>query len=569
MSGRIGIFFGNVLRRCEPFARYVVKNRLIFAALLYSVALQAVELYALYASSLNRSFGNPFVQGLWSVLALFGLCLLAGKRAAKILLTVLLSLQSLECCCSVFLSSVFALRLTSDAFVIFISSSPSEVREFVSVFTSWRFLACISVGAAAFAAALFVVWKPTLERTRHLYLICAILILPQVVNAVRLGFGDEHERRKIYERNPLAELAVNTGRFYRSMDKMSQLEKHPELPPGVEYTAKGENMLAVVVIGESATRFHHSIYGYPRLTSPALGARKELCVFTDVVSGYAHTVRACGYMFTAADVDHPEDYRCTLFDVFRAAGFRSYHCSNQSRWGKYDSPINVLTAHADGRFFLQEHFPGSFDDRLVEEFRRGHDRMDGPTLVVFHLIGSHYAYKWRTPEDRKVFTAADRPVSPYKVDKWRKVDEYDDSIRFTDYVLGRILDMVDSKPYPAFFLYCSDHGDFPEQYSSQPRSSASTAPEYYEVPFVFYANAAYRDKFPETMKAIRGNLDKPYLTDDLLFAVFSAARITFDGFPRGRDLFSADFVPRTDRRVGERLLRYRSRKNPFAVPPAR
>ena len=82
-------------------------------------------------------------------------------------------------------------------------------------------------------------------------------------------------------------------------------------------------------------------------------------------------MRACGYMFTAADVDHPEDYRYTLFDVFRSAGFRSYHYSDQSRWGKYDSPINILTAHADSRFFLQEHFPGSFDDRLVEEFRRG------------------------------------------------------------------------------------------------------------------------------------------------------------------------------------------------------
>ena len=544
----------------KPAVDYIAANRLVFAALLYSLLLHLAECVCCFAKGLGNSLGNPFLQGLWGWLALFGLCLLAGGRAAKILLTALLFLQTLESSVSIFLCLLFALPLRADAISVLAASSPAEVREFLRSFYSWKIFAATLAVIGIFAAALYAVWKPKLKRTWMLYAICGILILPQLINTVRFTVKGDYE--DIYDENSLVLLAVHLKTFSDDMRKWDDLEKHPELPREIECRNGGEPLLAVVVIGESATRFHHSIYGYPRPTDPVLGAKANLYVFTDVISGYAHTVRSFLYMLTAREQGAP-DCRYTLFDVFKKAGFDIYLYSNQNRWGKYDSPISMLTAHADRRFFLQERFPGSYDDRLVDEFRKVALDRNRSDLVFFHLIGSHNSFDQRSPKERKVFHAGNRPIAPCKVDDWNELDEYDNSIRFTDHVLGKVIDMIDADPRPAFMLYCSDHGECPERFFSSPRSGMSKVPECYEVPFVFYANAAYRKKFPEILTAIRANLDKPFVTDRLMYPVFSAARITFADFPHEKDLFSPAFVPRVPRHLGENPEIYRTRRNPY------
>ena len=552
------------IRVLDPVAGYIAKNKRIFAALAYSALLHFAECLSRYLTGVSGSCGNPFIQGIWGYLALFGLCLLAGGVPAKILLTLLLGVQSAEAFSSAFLSAVFALPLESDAFAVLSASSPQEAREFLSRFWTWKLALWALITAAAFAAALWSVWSSKLKRAWPLYALCGILILPQLINTVRFTAKGDYE--DIYDNNPMVALFANLGRFSARMNKLRAMEKDPQLPPHIRRLGGNEKMLAVVVIGESATRFHHSLYGDPRPTNPALGAKKEIYPFTDAISGYAHTVQSVSYMLSTEDIEHPEDYRYTMFDVFRKAGFGIRLYSNQSRWGKYSSPASLLMSHADGRYFQQELFANSFDDLLVDEFLRRPPEHDRPALAVFHLIGSHNGFDSRSPKEHKVFSAADRPDSPYKIDDWVEVDEYDNSIRFTDHVLGRIAGIVDEHPGPAFMIYCPDHGEFPERTLTHPRSGASKDPEYYEIPFVFYANAAYREKYPEVMEAIRKNLDKPFITDHFMYPVFTAARITFDGFPHRNDLFSPDFAPRTTRHLGASSILYRSRRNPYQAP---
>ena len=558
-----GVLASANARILKPFAGYIAKNKWLFAALAYSVLLHLIECLSHCRAGISNSWGNPFIQGLWGYLALFGLCLLAGGLPAKILLTVVLALQTAVGFLAIFLSAVFALTLDADAFVVLSASSHQEVREFISRFYTWKLAVWTAVTVAVFAAVLWSVWISKLKRQWPLYALCGILIAPQLINTIRFTIKGDYV--DIYKNNPLFSLIADFTKFNARMAKLAAMERDPQPPPNIRYLGADDHLLAVVVIGESATRFHHSVYGYPRPTNPELGA-KEIYPFTDVISGYAHTVQAMCYMLSTADVEHQEDFRYAMFDVFKGAGFDIRLYSNQARWDKYSSPTTMLTAHADTRYYQQEHFANSFDDQLVKEFERQPPKYDRPTLAVFHLIGSHTGFEKRTPEDRKVFSAADRPVSPYKIDDWNDVDEYDNSIRFTDHMLGELVRIVDRHPGPAFLLYCSDHGEFPESAQSRPRSGASKDPEYYEIPFVFYANAAYREKYPEVMAAIRRNLDQPFVTDHFMYPVFTAARITFDGFPHRNDLFSPDFVPRTNRRLGNSDVIYRSRKNPYSAP---
>ena len=225
-----------------------------------------------------------------------------------------------------------------------------------------------------------------------------------------------------------------------------------------------------------------------------------------------------------------------------------------------------MTAHADKRIYLQERSPGAQDDGLLELFSAAlADK--GRKLILLHLIGSHAHYEKRSPEKFKAFNRTNRVKAPYpEVDKWREVDEYDNSILFTDSVLRRIIDRLERYPVPSFMLYCSDHGDFPEHVDQEPRSPSSASPEFYEIPFVFYANPGFRGRYGAFLADIGKNVDKPFMTDHIMYPILSAAQISFDGFPRRFDLFASDYVPPPERKAGHSNVLYRTRTNPYNHP---
>jgi len=552
-------------------AAYVKENRWLWAVLLYSILLHFTECLCYYLGKINFTIGNPFLQGLWSCLALFGIGMLAGGRIAKVILSLLLVLQSLEAAVSIFLSLIFSLTLRADAFAVLEVSSVQEITEFCSMFLKPKVIFCILAGIAVLALVLTALWKSSIKRTVYLFTISGILILPQLINTIRFTVNGDYE--DIYYQNSLARLTAEILDHRKSIDDLSKMMHHPQLPAEIRSVSADKDFTAVLVIGESATRFHHSIYGYPRNTSPLLNEIKdELLIFTDVISGIAHTVQSCLYMFTTEDKQNFQDYRYTMFDVFKAAGFKIYLFSNQARWGKFDSPIGIITAHADKRVYIQEEKPASLDDYLLTKLDSVlHEK--GKKLIVLHLIGSHARYENRSTASFKLFSKKNRIETPYSVDDWEEIDEYDNSILFTDHVLRQVADRVKSSAEPSFMLYCPDHGDLPEQGTTNPRSASSKIPEHYEIPFVFYANPVYRNKFPDLLNAAGKNIDKPYMTDQLMFSMFSAARITFAGFPFDKDLFSPKFVPPSIRKLGNSQVVYQSRGNPYSEsrknPPAK
>ena len=63
----------------------------------------------------------------------------------------------------------------------------------------------------------------------------------------------------------------------------------------------------IFIIGESATRNHMSIYGYPRNTTPVLDSlRDELAVFTNVISSHVQTQASLRVALTAAAANDGE-----------------------------------------------------------------------------------------------------------------------------------------------------------------------------------------------------------------------------------------------------------------------
>ena len=75
-----------------------------------------------------------------------------------------------------------------------------------------------------------------------------------------------------------------------------------------------------------------------------------------------------------------------------------------------------------------------------------------------HTYGSHFNYRERYPE-AAAFFLPDFPVDAEVKYKDNLMNAYDNSIRYTDNFLARIIHLLEEQQVDASMLYTSDHGE--------------------------------------------------------------------------------------------------------------
>ena len=93
-----------------------------------------------------------------------------------------------------------------------------------------------------------------------------------------------------------------------------------------------------------------------------------------------------------------------------------------------------------------------------------------------------------------------------------KNDLYDNSIAFTDLLLGQAIAMVKPLHRPSFLVYLSDHGETP----SSPHWRDASSPDLLAVPLIVWFSPEYRARYPETVAAVSSLADEPRELDRLL-----------------------------------------------------
>ncbi len=300
------------------------------------------------------------------------------------------------------------------------------------------------------------------------------------------------------------------------------------------------------MIGESANRNHMGIYGYSRATDPEI--RKTVppvLPFDDVISAYASTTWAIRYLFTMSEIGPArQDSKCSLIDILKAGGYRIDMISNQYRWGEYDGPINLIFSHVDSRKYLQEKTPKVLDDALLTEMSEFPEKSAGPHLIILHLMGSHAGYDSRYPTGWGPFTGviddANRHLAPQYVEI---LNEYDNSIAFTDRLLAGVIAKLKEQDRPTFLLYVSDHGEVIDDGRTTLRSGKSRVPDAYEIPFIVWMSHEYRETFPEFVREAQNNLHKPLQTDKAFWGMAALLQLTWDDFPEEKNFFSNRYQP--------------------------
>jgi glucan phosphoethanolaminetransferase (alkaline phosphatase superfamily) len=224
----------------------------------------------------------------------------------------------------------------------------------------------------------------------------------------------------------------------------------------------------VIVIGEASRRENWSLHGYPRRTTPRLDAiRQDLVVFDHATSNATITIFSIPLALTRATPSTFATARSekSVIGLLRQGGFTVDWISNQERYGRNANLISALALDANSASFREDSITSmaesGYDSNLLTRLSDvlARSPADGKVVIFLHMIGSHFKYAERYPAEFAKFRGPSD--SPRILTQWQTetLNEYDNSIYYTDYVVRGVIDQLSQCQCRAAALYFSDHGE--------------------------------------------------------------------------------------------------------------
>ena len=368
---------------------------------------------------------------------------------------------------------------------------------------------------------------------------------------------DRHVLRdEIFPLNVLYNLGLSGSEFRKSFnyEKTSagfsyEAERTAEVPGREVY---------VYIIGEASRAMNWQLYGYGRETNPLLSQEEGLVVFRDVLTQSNTTHKSVPLILSSVATDeHDELYRRKgLPALFNEAGFDTWFISNQSRQG---AMIDHLAHDAKHLIYIRS---PRHDTQLLDEMRKAIEKSTSRKLFfILHCYGSHFSYHQRYPREFAYFQP-DNDVAIAKQHRPMLVNAYDKSVRYTDYVLSKIIDYLGSlENTSSALLYCADHGedlidDHRERFLHA--SPTTTAYQLYVASLAWFSES-YRERFPEKVAAAEANATAPATTHALFHTMADMASIRGRFLTTKVSLVSPDF----DRTAPRRYLNDHNEAVPY------
>jgi lipid A ethanolaminephosphotransferase len=245
---------------------------------------------------------------------------------------------------------------------------------------------------------------------------------------------------------------------------------------GVTYNDQPKIPLLVLVVGETARSGNFGINGYARDTTPVLKQLQKnsdgaglLTSFDNAWSCGTSTATSLPCMFShlgkAAFEENDTNYE-NLVDVLERAGVAVIWLENQSGckgvcdriYRDATQKMNVPELCSTGECFdeiMLRRLTQRFDEIPFQKLNNG-------VVVVMHQMGSHGpAYYKRTPETFKKFKPECATNTLQDCTKSEVTNAYDNTITYTDYFLGKVVDYLkDKQPHvQTAMMYVADHGE--------------------------------------------------------------------------------------------------------------
>lgn len=484
-----------------------------------------------------------------------------GRRLRRLAFASLLLLLSGVVTLHFLHVSVFGTLLNVSAIDSIMSTSFGEAFEFLPYLTGYG-AALLLIFWGSFLVVLLRFVRPTIGgdsvggwRVVGIGFLILVPFIAMGTYSSRFGEGNPPLLRVLRSLTG-GDLMVRSAMLYRQYVAERRLlaelvEKRSALD--VRASRSDERRLtAVIVLGESAARKHHSIFGYEFRTTPqleSLGA--EVLPFGSATSPAATTQESVVRIMTYASNDNGSHWITSpsLIDEAEAAGYSTFWLSNQAHLSRYDTKVSAIAREADRFTTINTGLRTISDDmRLMPLLREVLAGEEPAKLIVLHLMGSHNEYVNRYPASEAVFEPADyRRTGEYahfSEPALRRLAEYDNSILHTDRFIGQAIELLRSEPN-GLLVYLADHGELVDGDTSRyGHGDPDVRRDHVDVPFAIWQEEhswAEHGLSPAQRLAVS---NRPVGMEDFVHTAVKLLGIESDRYDPTRDVLSAKYLER-------------------------
>lgn len=423
--------------------------------------------------------------------------------------------------------------LAADMFLNLLTTSVSEAGELLdSLLLSIFFVVILYIPTLVFASMAIKrkTYLQSVFRRKILYVGAALLLI-----CYSLSFFAKNEnsnRFTFHEDVYPVNMAYNLN-FAFNRWKMSN--EYYETSKDFIFNARkvdtvDQREIYVMVIGETGRSDSWSLYGYERETTPRLALDTNLVLFSDAITQSNTTHKSVPIILSAASA---EEYdllykQKSIIEAFNEIDFNTVFLSNQASNRTFtDYFAREADIHHYYRFFGDA--TNEFDEIVVDKMQHYIDSIPGNIFFVLHTYGSHFNYTERYPKEFARYTPDAIPnITKNNIEAMRNA--YDNTILYTDYVLSRVINILEKTDACTAMYYSTDHGEDLLDDDRERFLHASPSPTYYQlkIPFLLWFSPTYKTLFPEKVANAIKHKDSPVATNVAFDTMLDIASIDTD-----------------------------------------
>ncbi|MBO7537955.1 MAG: sulfatase-like hydrolase/transferase [Prevotella sp.] len=440
------------------------------------------------------------------------------KRISKILKPIVLVIITLVSLLNLYCFINYGCLLSFDYVQIITGTNPDEAKEFFSIYVSGVELILFVL---VIAISIFIAFKlPRLQQIKlGVTWIVASFFLLLSIGAIYHNSGILKEEFK--------DKVLWNFRFDEVVDLRCHLT-HPKIEECDSIHPKH----IVIILGESFSANHSSLYGYEKCTNPLLAKQEEvgnLLVIKNVTSPCTHTIASFRYLLNTYSIKckdgKPWYEHANIIETMKVAGYHTVWISNQAEKGMFE---NIPGSHArlcDETFFLEnEKGDDRFDGRLLGYRLSKHHEYN---CIFYHLMGQHGSFKERYPKAYEVFNGKD--YNAYPPHQRDILASYDNATLYNDYVVNSIMELY--KDQDAVVFYFPDHAldlfDTDPDYFGHAKKTKASQIQGKKIPFVVYVSPIFRKFHSKKYERMRKKSVKSFCTDAFIYTVMDVTGFRF------------------------------------------
>ena len=433
----------------------------------------------------------------------------------------------------------FQSTFDQDKLDILRETTPKESREFLQTYLSFGLvlggLVCVLLmHIMLFLLSLFI---SKIKRVRFFFTLISIIGF-MGWGFMIVSYAKFHNGFSIPQYTSITRLVYSYQLSKKRSDEIKQLYAVcKQIPVSQDFKDKPN---VIVLIGESASVYHSGLFGYKYNTTPNLKRIEEegnLLAFDNVVSVDDHTHGVMESVFSLDSLRTNFNNTPLFPAVYKNAKYQTHCYDNQYFVGG----VNFLSDPILSRLMFTTRNKSGY--RYDEELIRTVKVSNAPSLYVIHLMGQHYTYTQRYPQNWDKFQAKEYDKIRWSGNQRKLIAEYDNATLYNDFVVTSLINKF--KNTNSVLIYFSDLGEEVfelRDYNGHGNAAYSPDLRYQiRVPLIVWMSDTYIKNHKDVYDKAVANMHTPIITDDVSHTILSLGGIMTPWYNPHRDFLNSKY----------------------------